>query len=106
MLRRLVSVLIVFALMACFGAMLPSPAQAAAPMTVGHSGGHAGCMHHHAPDAACHDCPMCAGADLPRLATWDDRAPKQPTLQRQPAQVTPLTGVRPANLDRPPRTLG
>jgi hypothetical protein len=99
MVRRVVSVLLVFALMACFGAMAPSRAQAAAP-TAMH---HAGCMHHHTPDAACHDCPICAGADLPRLAAWDDRTPLPSASQRSRASVTPLTGVRPASLDRPPR---
>ncbi|WP_428333157.1 hypothetical protein [Novosphingobium sp.] len=98
MFRRALTVLMMLALMACFGAMLPSPAPAA-PMTTH----HAGCMHHHAPDATCHDCPICAGADLPRFAAWNTHAPMPPAPQRAPARVTALTGIHPASLDRPPR---
>jgi len=109
MLRRALSLLIVFALMACFGAMLPADAPASAPMAMHMDApamAHDGCMHHHRPHMACHDCPICTGVDLPRLAEWDHRVAVPAPLRRAPAHTTPLAGVRGAGLDRPPRHQG
>ena len=109
MFRRLVSLLIVVALMACFGTMLPSGAQASTP-TVMHTDvpamPHAGCMHHHDKHTACHGCPICTGVDLPGLAVWDNRVDMPASLVRTPAQTALPAGVRPAGLDRPPRRQG
>jgi hypothetical protein len=101
--------LIVFTLMACFGAMLPSGAQASTPTVMRMdvpAMAHAGCMHHHDKHVACHDCPICTGVDLPRLAVWANRVDMPATLVRTPAQTALLAGVRPAGLDRPPRRQG
>jgi hypothetical protein len=105
MYRRLMSLLIVCALMACFGAMLPAPASASVhadmPTTMA-----PGCTHHYDTHMTCHDCPICAGVDLPRMATWDDRGAMPADTLRPAAPVVAMAGLRPAGLDRPPRRQG
>jgi len=105
MVRRLMSLLIVFALMACFGAMMPTSAQAEAPTAMHMTASemtHAGCSHHNGAHMACHDCPICAGAAVPDLAASDNRV-ATPARLPTPGYTAHLTGVRPAGLDRPPR---
>jgi hypothetical protein len=108
MVRRLLSLLIAFALMTCLGAMMPQDVYARAPVAMRmdappQAAAHGDCAHHRDNRLSCHGCPICVGVDAPRPFVWAHRPFIAASDVGMPRNAALLAEARPSGLDRPPR---